>query len=50
MDDNGAVCEKRARFREGRRNEQLLGMHTQNRLERICKKLEEKAKRRVDRT
>jgi hypothetical protein len=50
MDDNGAVCEMRARIPEERHNEQLPGMHIQNRLEKICKKLEEKVKRRVDRT
>ena len=49
IDDNGAIVETRARFLEGRRNEQSPGMHTQSRLEKICKKLEEKVKCRVDR-
>jgi len=44
MDDNGAICEMRARFLVGRRNDQSPEMHIQNRLERICKKLEEKVK------
>jgi hypothetical protein len=44
MDDNGAICELPVRFLEGRRNEQSPGMHIQNRLEKICKKLEEKVK------
>jgi len=44
MDDNGAICETRARFLEGRRNEQSPGMHIQNKLERIYKMLEEKVK------
>jgi hypothetical protein len=50
MDDNGAVCETRVRSLEERRNEQLPGMHIQNRLARICKKLEEEVKCLVDKT
>jgi len=44
MDDNGATGEMRARSLVERRNDQSPEMHIQNRLERICKKLEEKVK------
>ena len=44
MDDNGATGEMRARSLVERRNDQSPEMHIQNRLERICKKLEEMEK------